>query len=133
VHSLFNNRYNQDNLNEQIKILQFLLDKKLFDLNDYSIDNLSIIQLAITLGDLPLKILRLLLAYGADPNLITITETLFQSWSKEFNTLPKGIKTIDIFKSQNQILISNYGKGLIPKDLYYKQGIDFYENVIKLL
>lgn len=133
MHSLFNNRYNQDNLNEQIKILQFLLDKKLFDLNDYSIDNLSIIQLAITLGDLPLKILRLLLAYGADPNLITITETLFQSWSKEFNFLPKGIKTIDIFKSQNQILISNYGKGLIPKDLYYKQGIDFYENVIKLL
>jgi hypothetical protein len=134
LHSLFHHRYkDREGRGEQIKILTFILDKHIFNLNDYNKDGLSIIQFAVTLGDLPIEALELLIKYGADPYLKTITETSFKLWSEEYTILPAGISTIDIFRKKKMTLISEYEKGLVSEELYYNQGMEYFEKAIRIL
>lgn len=132
--SLFKNRYNSAlEILEQIQILSFIIDEHIFDLNSYNERGLSVIQLAITLGNLPLKALELLLKYGADPHLKTITETSFRLWSDEDTVLPIGISTLDIFKKQKETLISENKQGLVADGDYFKEGLDYFEKAIRIL
>ena len=118
LYSLFDNRYNHGDepLIEQIKILEYLLVGKYLNVNEYKYNQMSVLQFALTYGDLPLEALELLVKYGANPNLETITESSLRLWSEERTILPKGIQTIDILLKQKETLELEYKKGLIYED-----------------
>jgi ankyrin repeat protein len=135
MYSLFDNRYNHDDesLKEQIKILEYLLFSGYFNVDEYNYNQMSVLQFATTFGDLPLDALELLVKYGANPNLETITETSFSLWSEERTILPKGTQTMDILKKQKETLELEYKKGLIYEDHYYQKGINYYDKALEIL
>ncbi|MBE0393058.1 hypothetical protein [Flavobacterium sp. PL002] len=135
LYSLFDNRYNHGDeaLNEQFKILEFLLINEFFNLNEYNFNQMSVLQFAITYGDLPLDALELLVKYGANPKLETIKETSFRLWSEEQTILPKGTQTIDILKKQKETLNLEYRNGLISEDHYYHKGLKYFDKAIQIL
>jgi len=135
LYSLFDNRYNHGDepLKEQIKILEYMLISKYFNVNEYNYNQLSILQFAMTYGDLPLEALELLVKYGASPNLETITETSFRLWSEERTILSKGTQTLDIIKKQKETLEFEHKQGLISEDYYYQKGINYYDKATDIL
>ncbi len=135
LYSLFNQNYNYGDvpLNERKRILLFLLDQKIFNLNDYNSKKQTLLQFALMRSDLGIEELKILLKYGANPDMETIVEYPFRLWSKETTVLPKGLKFIDLLTAEKKTLVEEYNKGLIHDKYYFDKGLNYYNAAIELI
>jgi ankyrin repeat protein len=135
LHSLFNNNYNinEQHLNEQTKILNYLLENNIIDLNKFNEKNLTILQYAGIYGDLTIETLKLLINHGANPNLETKRENWFRLWDDEPTILPIGMTLKDVFEKKKEILISQNQRGLVSEEIYFEKGMRYFQNILDVL
>lgn len=131
--TLFAHKYNygKESEKERIKILKYLLENPIFNVNDF-IEEKNILQFAFTSGEISFEALQLLIDYGADPKIKTRKELSFQLWSDDVE-LEIGLDIIDILEFQLKTLIEENNNGYISEEQYFEKGQNYFTEALKIV